>query len=235
MHNLFKTSIILFIVIAFNLNTFGQHQFGIKAGGGISRIYGSWDLHNPPLSTVSTSFSPSFQAGLYYNLPMGQKSSLGTELLFSQMKGGQTVDWDYKHLSNTGIEGTQSDFTHQHISCLSLPVYYGITFNRLTFNAGVQVSYALSSSGSMESNYNYTLIAEDGLRTAKAGSQTEELDGLDIKAFDFGPRAGMILRLTNRLSMEGMFYYGLNNIRANNSSEEELKIQQMTVGIRYAF
>lgn len=233
MHKLFKLTFFLCVAITLSINTFGQHQLGVKVSGGISRIYGTLKFRNLPPSNMSTSFSPSFLAGLYYSHPMGQKSSLGAELLFSQVEGGQTFDWDYTALGYPSIEGTQSDFTYESISYVSLPVYYGYTFNKLTFNAGFQISYAFSSSGCNESNYDYTLIAEDGSRQVNKGSWTHELDDLDIKDFDFGPRVGIIYQLTNRLSMEGMFYYGINNIKPTNSSEEELKIQQMTVGIRY--
>ena len=232
MKNLLKLTVILSIVIAFTLNTYGQHQFGVKVSGGISRIYGSLESQNHLPFIMSSSFSPSIQAGFYYNLPMSKNAAIGAELLFSHVEGGQTSKWDDRGI--TFLERYGSDFTYEQISYLSLPVYYGYTYKRLTINGGFQISYAFSSSGSNESSYEYIVIAEDGNRMKREGGMNRELNDLPIKDFDFGPRAGAIYRLTNKLSIEGMFYHGIHNINQLKSSEEELKIQQMTLGIRYA-
>ena len=141
--------------------------------------------------------------------------------------------WDYMDMGLSNLEVYGSDFTYEQISYFALPVYYGYTYKRLTINGGFQISYALSSSGRRESSYVYTFITEDGEPYKREGGVSRELNDLPIKNFDFGPRAGAIYRLTNRLSIEGMFYYGIHNINQIKSSDEELKIQQMTVGIRY--
>lgn len=235
MQKLFKLTCFLFLLIVFHLATFAQQQMGVKVSGGISRIYGQLESRNYPPPTMTTSFSPSFQAGIYYQLPMGKRASIGTELLFSQVAGGQTYIWD-QNIDNLDMDVRLygSHILNEHISYLSLPVYYGITFKRITFNAGFQVSYALSGSGRSDLDYVQILTAENEEPLTRLGGTHRELDDLDIKAFDFGPRVGGILRLTSRLSLEGMFYYGLNNINQLESSEEPLKIQQMTLGIRYS-
>jgi hypothetical protein len=128
-----------------------------------------------------------------------------------------------------------SNFNYERISYFSLPVYFGYAYKRLTINGGFQVSYAFSSSGRSESNYvNMIFFKDDPLPYKREGGMNRELSDLAIKDFDFGPRAGAIYRLTNKLSIEGMFYYGIQNINQLKSSNEELKIQQMTLGIRYA-
>lgn len=230
MQTLLKLSFIPILIIALNINALGQ-KFGVTARGGISRIYGQLESQNYPQPTMTTSFSPSFQAGIYYSLPTGKRSSIGAEILYSTVQGEQTFEWDYK---NTYLEYSGSHITSEHISWLSLPLYYGVTFKRITFNAGIQVSYALSSSGRSELDYVQIITAENEDPFKRSGGAHRELDELDIKSFDFGPRVGGLIRITDRLSLEGMFYYGLNNINQLKSSEEALKIQQMTVGVRYA-
>ncbi|HAH24870.1 MAG TPA: hypothetical protein DCL77_14145 [Prolixibacteraceae bacterium] len=231
MKNLLQLTVILSIVIAFNLNTFGQHQFGVKVSGGLSRITDSMKSSN---LTVTTPFVPSGQVGFYYNLALGNKSSLGAELNISQIEGKEK--WEVPFVDEYGNSiGNATALIYRHISYLSLPVYYGYTIKRLTINGGFQISYVLSSSGTNESSNNFTLITEEGNQIIRReGGMNRELNDLDIKAFDFGPRAGFIYRLTHRLSMEGMFYYGLSNINQIKSTSEKLKIQQMTVGIRYS-
>ena len=229
MKNPQKHLLVLVIFIGFNSMAFGQSQLGIKVSGGISRIYGTLKYQNHPPSTVmSSSFSPSYQAGMYYNLPIGKKQAIGAELLYSHVEGGQTNKWDYMDM-NRG-----SDYTYERISYLNLPVYYGITFKKLTLNAGIQISYTLSSSGHYESSWEARELDEHFAYIPMKFNLYHELNDLPIKNFDFGPRAGVMYRLTNKLSIEGMFYHGIQNINQMKSSAEELKIQQMTVGIRYA-
>lgn len=232
MKNTPKLTCLLTILIAFNVSVFGQ-QFGIKASGGISRIYGQLESNNYLSPTMTTSFSPSFQAGIYYQVPTGKNASLGAELLYSKVQGGQTFEWYNKDVN---MESFGSDFTNESISYLSLPVYFGVTFKRLTFNGGFQVSYALSSSGSFQTKAIQKPIEPVGDTTPRPlyGNWSRDINNLPVDAFDFGPRVGGLFRLTNRLSLEGMFYYGLNNINQLKSSEEALKVQQMTVGMRYA-
>ncbi|HET6557045.1 MAG TPA: outer membrane beta-barrel protein [Prolixibacteraceae bacterium] len=237
MKNLLKRTFIPIIFIAFHLTTFGQHQLGVKVSGGISRIYGalgtdnfSWYPNSIP--TTSSSFSPSFQAGFYYLLPTGKNASLGAELLFSKVQGSQTETWDHYYNNEQVSYGTRS--IYEDISYLSLPVYFGVTYRRLTINGGFQFSYLLSSSGSVRINSTQTTDINNDNPRGYLYSGERDLNNLAIKEVDFGPRAGFVYQLTNKLSMEGMFYYGLNNINLLPSSEAELKIQQMTLGIRYA-
>lgn len=230
MRKIHKLTCLPILLIVFTINAFGQ-QFGVTARGGISRVYGQLESNNYLSSSTITSFSPSFQAGVYYHLPTGNKTSLGAELLYSKVQGGQTLKWYNKEVA---VESFGKDFTDESISYISLPVYYGVTFKRLTVNAGVQISYALSSSGNSESNYETREGNENTGYIFRKFSSYYELNDLPVRNLDFGPRIGGILHLTNRLSLDGMFYYGLSNINKLKSSEEPLKIQQMTVGIRYA-
>ncbi|MGE5412442.1 MAG: hypothetical protein ACM3MI_15895, partial [Clostridiales bacterium] len=51
-----------------------------------------------------------------------------------------------------------------------------------------------------------------------------------------GPRAGIIYQLSHQLAVEANYYYGLNDLRKRElyGNNSELKVQQMTVGVRYA-
>jgi hypothetical protein len=220
---------IIIIFIAININAFGQQQWGVKVSGGISRIYGQLERYDLPSFDNTSSFSPSFQAGIYYKLPMSKNTSLGAEILYSKIEGEQDITWDYQA---GDVENQGSTITNEDISYLSLPVYYGITFKRLTISGGVQFSYLLSSSGTFKFERTIIIKSEEGVK--RLDGMQREFDDLDIKDIDFGPRAGFIYRLSDKLSMEGMFYYGLNNINQLPSSEETLKVQQMTLGVRYA-
>jgi len=120
--------------------------------------------------------------------------------------------------------GYRKDNSYRHISYLSLPVYYGFTINRLVINAGFQISYSISSSG-REKDY---AIVEGITYTSD-----NKVDNINIRRFDYGPKAGIIYNLTDKLAVEGTYYYGLNNIQKGNPILWKLKVQQATLGIRY--
>jgi len=225
MQNFLKLTFILSIVIAFNLNSFGQQQFGIKVNGGLSKITDSMESSNV---TVTTPFVPSGQAGLYYNLALGKKSSLGAELLFSQIEGKNIKEIDFIDIDGNKV-GHPTNITFSHISYLSLPVYYGFNFNRLTINGGLQISCVLAGSGREK---NDAIINENNKETHSYYNR--KIDHIHFTKFDLGPRAGIIYHLTDKLAVEGTYYYGINNIHQTVPITWEWKVQQMTLGIRYA-
>ena len=221
--NLLKLSLVLSILFAFNLTVSGQ-QFGIKASGGISRITNSMDISN---STLSIPFVPSGQGGFFYNVQLGSKSLLGAELLLSQIEAKEKLEMDLYTLNEFGNRnylGYRKDNSYRHISYLSLPVYYGFKINRLVINAGFQISYSISSSGREK---------VQGVIEGENFKIDIKTNDINIKRFDYGPKAGIIYNLTDKLAFEGTYYYGLNNIQKGDQILWKLKVQQATLGIRY--
>lgn len=142
MQNFLKLTFILTVFTFPHLNTFGQNQFGVKASGGLSKITNSDEFVN---ITHSTPFVPSGQFGFFYSHPLHEKSSLGAELLFSQIEGKDIIDFDLDDLGENTTHVT--NVTFRHISYLSLPVYYGFNSKKLTINVGFQISRALIKNG----------------------------------------------------------------------------------------
>jgi opacity protein-like surface antigen len=209
------------IAVAFNLYTFGQQQFGVKISGGVSKITNTWESPN---ATFTMLWVPSGQAGVYYNLSLNKKSSLGAELLFSQIEGKRKIEMDLIDIDRNHV-GHATTIDLSHISYLSLPVYYGYTINRLTILGGAQLSYAMNSSGSSKSN---AIVDGENFHSE------EKSNDLNITKYEFGPRAGIVYHLTDKLAIEGIYYYGINNIQKGEPVMWKLKVQQMTLGIRYS-
>lgn len=217
-----KLPLILLILTFIDLTSLGQQQFGIKVSGGLSRITNSLDLSN---ANLTIPFVPSGQAGLFYSFQLGKKSSLGAELLFSQIEGKEKLEMDYNYSGWDGSEsGHGENIGYRYISYLSFPVYYGLKINKLTINAGFQISCTLSSSGREKS---YAIL--NGIKY----SSDNKTDNINIKRFDYGPKAVIIYNLTDKLAFEGTYYYGFNNIQKGNPILWKLKVQQATLGIRY--
>jgi len=177
-------------------------------------------------ATLTTPFVSSGQAGLFYNFQFGKKSSLGAELLFSQIEGKEKLEDDLYTLNEFGrvYLGYRKDNSYRHISYLSLPVYYGFKINRLLINAGFQISYSISSSGREKGQ---------GVIEGENFKIDIKINDININRFDYGPKAGIIYNLTDKLAVEGTYYYGLNNIQKGNPILWKLKVQQVTLGIRY--
>ncbi len=201
----------------------GQSKFGIKASGGLSRIINSMKSEN---AALNTQFAPSGQAGLFFTFQFEKKSMLSAEFLLSQIEGKEILEtkndeniW-FQQLDN----GYFKNMNYRHITYLSLPIYYGLRFNRLTINAGFQGSYTFSSSGrsKSEATLNGTTYTSD-----------EKMDNINIKKIDLGPRAGIIYQFIEKLAIEGTYYYGFNNIQKGDAPIWKLKVQQITFGIRY--
>lgn len=222
MCHILKLTFFLCVVVSFSFNTFGQHQLGVKVSGGLSEIIRSGESSEVSLNT---SFVPSGQGGVYYNLSLGEKASVGAELLFSQIEGKEEMEMDF-HDAQGNDAGHSSTLTLLHISYLSMPVYVGFNFNKLTVHGGFQVSYALAGSGREKSTVILKELQEESY------SYDRKIEDLNYTTGDFGPKAGIFYQLTDKLSIEGTYYYGLTNIQKGLSSME-MKIQQMTVGIRY--
>jgi len=125
--------------------------------------------------------------------------------------------------------GHATDIAFRHISYLSLPVYYGFNIKQLTINGGVQISYALASSGREKNDLTFYGFPQD-----ETNSSNVKIDDIHIKNIDFGPRAGIIYHLTNRLAVEATYYYGFNNIQKGDQASWKLKVQQLTLALRYA-
>ncbi|HEY3371570.1 MAG TPA: porin family protein [Prolixibacteraceae bacterium] len=225
MKNLLHLTFILSIVIVFGLNTFGQQQFGIKVSGGLSQITNSMKSSN---YNITPSFVPSGLGGLYCNLSLGKNISFGTELIFSQIEGKEELVVERIMMEGNNL-GHFTGITYRHISYLSLPVYFGYTIKRLTINGGFQISYALASSGRKKENLTFYGFPRD-----ETNSSNVKIDDIYIKKFDFGPRAGIVYHLTDRLAVEGTYYYGIHNIQNEDPEYGEWKVQQMTLGIRYS-
>lgn len=214
-------NILLITLLATNLTVFGQHNFGLKANGGLSKI--STNL-NSSISTIP--FVPSGHGGLFYNLQLGDKSLLGAELLFIQIEGKERIETpEIDHGIPTG-ELIINNFW-RHISYIGLPIYYGLKIKKLTINLGFQASFTLTSFERKKGQapYNGGIITWDN-----------KYDKLYIDSYDFGPRAGLIFNLTDKFAIEGMYYYGINNILDNDITiDRTWRVQQVTVGFRYAF
>ncbi len=218
---------VLMILLSINLTVFTQHNFGLKINGGFSKISNSFAASYPDWTIQ---FAPSGHCGLFYNLDLSDKSVIGAELLFTQIEGKEKLTIDFFDNKGNNV-GYSTAKIYKHISYLSLPIYYGFKLKKLMINVGFQVSYVLTSSS-----------RDKGQTTNNLGvtNWDNKLDDLNVPNYDFGPRAGVTFNLTDKLEIEGEYYYGVNNIMSYNvlksyDGKPAWRVQQTTIGLKYTF
>ena len=113
---------------------------------------------------------------------------------------------------------------YKNITYLSLPISFGLQFKRLSINAGTEVSAALTAKGRQIHRTNYY----------GADTTFRNTDKLEIDRIMIGPEIDIQFKLTNKLSLEGTYYYGITNLLSSPSkSDWKWKAQQAVIGIRY--
>jgi opacity protein-like surface antigen len=252
----------LIIVLSFilNLSSYSQHEFGIKADGGISMISNS---SLPSNQGWTNKYMPSYNLGLYYKKHFNDKSSIGIELCFERIQDKKTYNYPWVdpglvystnyHLPDIFLGKAEmnlntnyyngSGFYSRQISFLSMPVYYGYTYKKFTFNLGIQPSFCLTGSGEFNG------YIEGNFANHQQPFKPYYFDDkytkiVDLGAFDFGLRIGINYKITSDLSVECDYYYGLINITEKKDFDpitgqddilEIWKVQQLTLGLRYNF
>lgn len=200
---------------------FGQHRVGIRVGAGLSRISNSFEYPNASIKIYQ---APSGLGGLYYNFQFNEKSSMSTELLLAQIEGREIIKWKF-YDSNGNSTGNSTSHIYKHITYLALPVSYGFSIKKTTVNVGFQAAVALRKEGR---------VKIDQVNNGDASSSDGKLK-LDIDRYDFGPRVGVGYALSEKLSAEGIFYYGINNLLSDdNVLSFSWKIRQLSFGVRYS-
>ncbi len=199
----------------------GQCDFGIKANGGLSKF------SNPRYDGIQgfhDRFAISEQLGLYATLHTGNNSHLGTELILSQVRGKETLQLDFTDQFGN-LVGNGKTTTYMNITYLAIPIYYGIRINKLFFNLGVQSSIPLMSNARQFG---------DATFYGKTTHYETNYEKFNIGKNNFGAKAGLGFNLTNKISLESTYYYGISHIfHVNRNLGRIWQVQQILFGLRY--
>lgn len=220
-----RRKLTIIFLLFLNLTVLGQHEIGLKLNIGLSRISKESSISDSENAILNVKSALSGQGGIFYNQHLGNNFVFGSELLFIQIEGRDRLEFDIKDVSLENTGHTTSDL-YDHISYLGLPIYCGLTIKNMTINAGFQLSYTLASSGREIYNSNINGANYSG---------EKGINNLPIDKFDFGPRIGLLYNLNDKFAIEGVCYYGINNILRNQDDENPFsyKIQHATIGLRY--
>ena len=169
--------------------------------------------------------SPTGNAGLFYLTKIKNRGLFGLEVYVAQIEGR----WNYQSSITDGLGneiGVSTTEGRQHLTYITFPIYSGITINNTSCYLGLQAGIAASGK------------RDDTITTSINGieSSEDQLGNLSILLPDFGIRAGIIIKLSNKLSLHTKYYQGLINIfdRETTLSNFTWRTQQFTVGIRFS-
>jgi hypothetical protein len=195
---------------------------GIKANAGASAI--DYNFGSGALFTYSNKFQAGYNAGIYFNNILNAHENFCFEILFLHMNGLFHTNQSLTDtLGNQIGSGTTDDFIH--LSYLSIPLYYKYRISNFSIGAGVQISYLIISSD--ETKYSDTEYGQ-------SNSGSFNAKNLDIIKYDYGPKLMLSYQLSNKISINLDYYYGLQNLIINGSSNGiSERNQQLSFGVVY--
>ncbi len=200
-----------------------QHHFGVRADAGVSTLLWQDNFFGPD---TKKTFYPQFswRAGVTYNYRFKKYSALGIDILFSSIKGKQTVEDVFGPAARYAFGLTEK------LPYISIPLYYTFHYKRFSASLGVDYMHFLCGyvklrTSSMNPGYNsysnYILY--------------RNYWSYIIYPSDFGLYAGLNYNFYRRWTFSLNLYYGLTNILKDRPEFFPLhwQILQGTAGLKY--
>jgi hypothetical protein len=173
-----------------------QAQVGIRTGGGLTTITKSADDDR---NVTTTQRKLGYQAGIFYQIPLGQYLSLVPEVAYSRERF--SVDRTYYF-----GEGIASSSYSQSLSYLNLPVLLRASLGVFYLEAGPQASLLVGGRATGTQTISGGFVA---------GSYSRPIDvaaTASYNRFDAGPCVGIGLKLPAGLGLGVRAYWGLTKL-----------------------
>ncbi len=213
-----KNLYLLTLAVLFAFNSSAQHDFGLSLNGALSKTI---ETENYILNTLhkieyQSLYNPSYNFGIYYNLHISKHLLFGSDILFTEIEGNEIIDITY--IENPGYS---YNTYRKHLSYLSLPVYFGLKFEKTSFYIGFMPSLLLKS----KELWKRTVVHNEIVSHDRADRYLSCYDA------DYGPKIGLRYNIKDNLIIEASYYYGLKRI--NEYENRTWKNQQISLGFRY--
>lgn len=198
-------------------------SIGVKANAGASMI--RYNFGSGALFTLTNKFQVAYNGGIFFNNILNDNESFCFEVLFVQMNGlFNLYESATDSLGNPNGSFNQDEYTH--LSYLSIPLYYRYRISDFSIALGLQVSYLL-----MSNEKNTISIIQTGYPNFDT---TYVSKNLSISKFDYGPKLMLFYQLSNKLSLNLDYYYGIQNLLLNTSATGfSIRNQQLSFGLAY--
>ena len=196
-------------------------NFGFTANIGFSQV-----TSNLPISGNEVKFAFSGNFGMFYELSVSDKSSIGTELLWVQIEGKEESSrslYVITGINEYEIIGTKSDISRIHSSYIGVPVYFKYEIGKFGIKPGFQIMVFLFANSSTK-NW--------GEVNGEPFSNESKTKNIKFDKIDYGPKLGIDYQLNERFILRSDFYYGIPDITSDEFPWER-RNRQFTVGISY--
>lgn len=219
-----RSSVISILTCFFFWSFYGsaQSEFGLSFSGGLSKITNNMDKIWT-FETLKVLLQPSASGGIYYTHNFKTNGVFRTEFLLNQINGKE------KYIDSlngpTGSEGYTKGTLVKHFSYLSLPFYYGMKLQKISFGLGIQPSILIASRGKDKGSIFY-----HGNLNSTYNRPTKGFAG---KHIDFGLKADLSYEISDKISVTSNYYYGMVNLLEANVPSWRWKSRQISLGLRY--
>jgi hypothetical protein len=195
---------------------------GIKANGGASMVH--YNFGSNALFALNNKSQLAYSGGIYFDNILNENESFCFELLFVQLNGLFNLsETTTDTLGNPNGSISQDEYTH--LSYISIPLYYKYRISDLSIALGLQVSYMIISSDESK----ITVIQNDSTSQYNSNSKN-----LSFSKLDYGPKLMLFYKLSNKVSLNLDYYYGLQNLdQAGASFGISVRNQQLSFGASY--
>lgn len=216
----------LLLLIIIGMNTAKSQNWVI---GGTGNLGFSKVTSNSPISEYNKEkFTFSGNSGIFFEKKIGQKSSLGIEVLWVQIEGKNV--WNDKVLTilngqEREVVGVISEKSTLHSSYIGLPVYYQFELGKFGIKGGVQSMIFLFASS------NYEAVGE---LNGKPYETTSSNKDVKLDRIDIGPKVGFDYRFNEKFEIRIDYYHGLADITYRGSPWQS-RNRQFTIGLNYIF
>jgi outer membrane immunogenic protein len=205
--------LILGAAVAMSSLAFAQ-QFGVKGGMNVSSLSEGSNI-------IDQTEKISFNAGVFYNVPVAKNFSVQTEILYSELGSKVTLG-----------DNSYSPEYSRNLGYISAPVMFQYNATpRFYLEAGPQVSVLVSANDKLESDL---ILIDNNLELIDNNLELDTDRSNNYSTFDFGVGLGAGYYFTPNLGLTARYTVGLTDIIKNNTGDN-VKNNLFQVGLAYKF
>jgi hypothetical protein len=219
-----KLIILVASCLLFCINSQGQHSLGIKTHIGKSKFD---NYLSSATNEISKPFSSqTYLLSIFHQLSLKNNYFIGYEIQKLTMNSGETINTRIAELGfNPNSNAVLMEYSRYKLSTVSVPIYFGKRWKRLSSNIGVQCTYFNNSSLERETN-----IYDQGTILSVVYKRFD----ITPNKFDFGLRASLSFFMNKAMFLEITTYQGLTPVLISESLYPNKRISHFTMGIGYS-
>lgn len=221
-NTMIRTALILVASISSITASAQKVFFGPTGKAGISQVlFNKTDTVND--HSISNKLSFSFQAGAYAEYKFARRFSAGLELLYWWQNGKVEDDFSYVD-PFSGNPVNEVNLYKSHVSYVSVPVFVQYYLSDVILMLGGHSGFEVSKSGSLQITTTSNGVTEE--------QEPRDYD-LKLEEYDIGITAGVLYRISEKLTAGLEYYNGRVNLTQDNQIPYAARNQYFYGSFRY--